>query len=83
MSWFSNFFNRAPKTPEVLAAEDKVKSAQSELEAVKKAASESAAAPAPPAVGTAPLTGARRRKTRRSKKSKSKRSRTGRKSSRL
>lgn len=84
MSWFTNFFKGAPQTPEVLAAEDKVKSAQAELEAAKKVATEdaTAVAAAPVAEGTAPLTGARRRKTRRSKKSKkSKRSRTGRKSS--
>ena len=86
MSWFTNFFKGAPQTPQVLAAEDKVKSAQAELEAAKKVATEdaTAVAAAPVAEGTAPLTGARRksRKTRRSKKSKkSKRSRTGRKSS--
>lgn len=81
MDWFRSIFAGAPKTPEVLAAEDKVKSAQAELEAAKKAAATPAPPTPEPASETATSVGGRR-KTRRSKKTKkSKRSRTGRKSS--
>ena len=82
MDWFRSVFSGAPKTPEVVAAEEKVATAQAELTEAKKAAS-APPTPAPePASEMATNVGGRRRKTKRSKKSKkSKRSRTGRKSS--
>ena len=85
MNWFNGLFNGGPKTPEVLAAEDKVKSAQAELEEAKKAAADTVNAPASVPAADGNMTsnvGGRRRKSRKTRRAKkSKRSRTGRKSS--